>query len=76
VIPIIWPVALGIGRWWATPLTAVAWAILLLVDGTIGMSDVPLAAMVAAANAVPFALIGAAFRHLGEALARRRATAS
>jgi hypothetical protein len=43
-------VGLVLGRAWAVPVGAVAWAAVLLFAGTIGVADVPLAAALAGAN--------------------------
>ncbi len=43
-------VGLVIGRRWAVLAGAVGWATTLLVTGTIGVGDVPLAGALAAAN--------------------------
>jgi hypothetical protein len=61
---------------WIVPIAAAAWAVLLLVGGTIDMSEVPVTLVVAAANALPFALVGWAVRERSEALAQRRVSAS
>jgi hypothetical protein len=76
VIPIIWPVALAIGRWWVIALIAIAWPLLLLINGTLGWGSVPAAAGLAAANAAPFALIGWSVRRLGRTFAKRLTGAS
>jgi hypothetical protein len=39
-----------IGRWWADPLGAVGWTILVLVAVPISLGDLPLAAALGAAN--------------------------
>jgi len=41
---------LAIGRWWAIPLGALGWTILLLVAVPISFGDLPLAAALGAAN--------------------------
>jgi len=51
VIPTILVAALAVGRWWTIPAAAVLWCVLLLVTGTIGVGDIPVAAGLAAANA-------------------------
>jgi hypothetical protein len=51
MIPTILVVGLAVGRWWLLPVTAVAWVVLLLATGVIGLADIPAAAGVALANA-------------------------
>jgi hypothetical protein len=41
---------LAIGRWWAIPLGTLGWTIVLLVAVPTGLSDLPLAAALGAAN--------------------------
>ncbi len=43
-------VGLVIGRWWAIPLGAVGWAATVLIAGTIGVDEIPAAAVFGAAN--------------------------
>jgi hypothetical protein len=52
MIPTVMLLAFVVGRWRVVPALAVAWALLLLCTGTIGMTDLPLAAALAAGNAV------------------------
>jgi hypothetical protein len=44
-------VGLVIGRWWVVPTAGVTWAALLLYQGTINVGDVPVAFVLAVANA-------------------------
>jgi hypothetical protein len=39
-----------IGRWWAVPLSAAGWTVLVLVAVPISLGDLPLAAALGAAN--------------------------
>ncbi len=41
---------LAIGRWWAIPIGALGWTILLLVGVPTGLTDLPVAAALGAAN--------------------------
>jgi hypothetical protein len=50
VIPTMWLVGLAIGRWWAIPLGALGWMVLVVVAGPIAARDLPLAAALGAAN--------------------------
>ena len=50
-------VGLLVGRVWLVPLAAVAWAGVLLLGGTIGLADAPLAAGLAGANVAVGALV-------------------
>jgi len=43
---------LVIGRHWAIPLGAIAWAVTLVIAGTIGVADIPLAAALGARMSV------------------------
>jgi hypothetical protein len=43
-------VGLVVGRAWIVPLGALAWAGLLLASGTIGVADVPVAALLGGVN--------------------------
>jgi hypothetical protein len=65
VIPTLLLVGLVIGRRWAVLVGAVAWAVVLLVPGTIGVADLPLAAGLGAVNVAVGVL---ARRVLGRAL--------
>jgi hypothetical protein len=50
VIPTMLLLGLVVGRRWAIPLGAVGWAVTVLMAGTIGVADVPVAAALGAAN--------------------------
>jgi hypothetical protein len=50
VIPTLWLVGLAIGRWWAIPVGAVAWTVLLVVSVSIAPSELPAAAALGAVN--------------------------
>jgi hypothetical protein len=43
-------VGLAIGRWWAIPVGAVGWMVLVVIAVPIGVSDVPIALALGAAN--------------------------
>jgi hypothetical protein len=43
-------VGLVVGRRWAIPLGAVGWVVTVVMAGTIGVADIPLAAALGAAN--------------------------
>ena len=43
-------VGLVVGRWWAIPLGAAAWAVLVVIAASISPGDVPVAAALGAAN--------------------------
>jgi hypothetical protein len=43
-------VGLVVGRPWIVPLGAIAWAGLLLASGTIGVADIPAAALLGGVN--------------------------
>lgn len=51
MIPTCILLGLAIGRWWAVPLSALAWCTLLLTTGTLDPGALPLAAAFAAGNA-------------------------
>jgi hypothetical protein len=51
MIPTILVVGLAVGRWWLLPVAAVAWVVLLLATGVIGLVEIPAAAGLALANA-------------------------
>ena len=51
VIPIAILVGALIGRWWVVPATGLAWVVLLVAVGDLAASDVPVAALLAMANA-------------------------
>jgi hypothetical protein len=46
----MWLVGLAIGRWWAIPVGAVAWTVLVVLALPIAVSDLPIAAALGAAN--------------------------
>jgi hypothetical protein len=50
VIPTMLLVGLVVGRRWAIPLGAAGWAVTVMIAGTIGVADIPLAAALGAAN--------------------------
>jgi hypothetical protein len=50
VIPTMLLVGLALGRRWAIVAGGVGWGAALLVTGTIGVADVPVAVVLAAAN--------------------------
>lgn len=54
MIPTILVVGLAVGRWWLLPVAAVAWVVLLLATGVIGLVEIPAAAGLALANAAVF----------------------
>ena len=57
VIPTAILSGLIVGRWWIIPLVALAWALLLLLTGTISASQVPEAASLAAVNTAAGVLV-------------------
>jgi hypothetical protein len=50
MIPTVILVGLLFGRWWAVPLVAVGWPLLLLATSTIEVTEVPTAAAFGIAN--------------------------
>lgn len=50
VIPTMLLVGLVVGRFWAIPLGAVAWGVLLVATGVAGIGDVPFGLLLGAAN--------------------------
>jgi len=51
MIPTVLIAGLAVGRWWLLPVAGLAWAVLLLATGVIGLVDIPAAAGFALANA-------------------------
>ena len=60
-----------IGRWWAIPVAAALWTLLLLATGTIGSAEIPLAAGFGAANAAVGVAVHQALRGLFHLRPRR-----
>lgn len=50
MIPTMLLAGLLVGRGWAVPVGALAWGVLLLVTGTIGLADLPLAVLLGGLN--------------------------
>jgi hypothetical protein len=50
VVPTMLLVGLALGRWWAVPLGAAGWAVVVVLAVPISAADVPLAAALGAAN--------------------------
>ena len=46
----MWFVGLALGRWWAVPVGAVLWTLLVVIAVQINLGDVPLAAALGGAN--------------------------
>jgi predicted transporter len=55
---------LALGRVWAVPFAAAAWAALLLASGTIDLADAPVAAVLGGANAFAGVVFHRAVRRL------------
>lgn len=51
MIPIIFVLGIVIGRWWVVPAAGIVWVILLVAMNHLGLSEVPIAAALAIANA-------------------------
>jgi hypothetical protein len=51
MVPTMILVGVLIGRWWAVPVSGVAWAVLVVTGASAGIADVPGAAALGAANA-------------------------
>ena len=51
MIPTVLIAGLAVGRWWLLPIAGLAWVVLLLATGVIGLVEIPAAASLAVANA-------------------------
>lgn len=51
MIPIALLAGMLMGRWWFVPAAGLAWVTLLVLTNNLGISDVPVAASLAMANA-------------------------
>lgn len=51
MIPTMWFVGLAVGRWWAVPVGAVLWTLVVVIAVQLTLSDLPLVAALGAANA-------------------------
>ena len=66
MIPTMLLAGLLVGRWWAIGLGAIGWAVLLLLAGTVDVTDAPFAAALGAANVA----VGVAARSAASAVRR------
>ncbi len=67
VIPTVILIGLVVGRWWVLPFAATGWAALLLIQGTLGVGEIPAAGALGLANAAVGVLV-----HKGIAASVRR----
>jgi hypothetical protein len=50
MIPTMWLAGLAIGRWWAIPVGAIGWTLLVVLSVPIAPGETPAAAALGAAN--------------------------
>jgi hypothetical protein len=71
VIPTLWLVGLAIGRWWAIPVGALGWTILVGLSVSIAPGELPAAAVLGAANVAAGVLVRWTVARLARGITRR-----